>query len=454
MKFIQNFSFGKTSEFREKFFDGIWIPNVNNWRDVIEDYLYISRKRINNKLSMFKLQLNILMDMIDNVKSIDSYKSSLIKLEKEKEQGLITEDDFNEGVKYVNTRINGFNIINMSLREIVDGIVWRYLKFNRPILYYLADKQEIGPPRPDAGLIESLNQFTDIFLSPNNFAILNDISNFLRVGDITKISEDGTIELIEVKSGKRKRGRRITRQKQRMSELVEFFNTGFSEYDGQTFKINDSNIKKIHYFGNLLDSIKRARNKGYDSTLIGNYLIIEVVDLRKVSDIEIYEKYFQKKHESVKERWNHNRDILIQSLFIQKLRYSRNYIPYSIYPYDTDICTDIIMGRLMIKTIINYSEIFRSLRKAGWQIIDSVFLKSEKELKELDGKPIKGIPFLTINKLNLTINVPAVFIGMLQFELLSFKTFVDIFEELYQQGPDIDYDASLINFTDDQRIWK
>jgi hypothetical protein len=403
---------------------------------------------------MFKLQLNILMDMIDNVRNIDNYKTNLIKLQNDKEGTLISQEDYDSGSEFIKSRINGLNIINISLREVVDGIVWRYFKFNRPILYMLADKQEIGPPKPDAGLIESLNQFSEIFLSPKDFAILNDISNFLRVGDITRISEDGTIELIEVKSGRGKRGRRIARQKQRMNELVEFFNTGFSEYDGHTFKINDSNIRKIHYFGDLLDSINRARHKGYDSTLIGNHLIIEVVDSRKVGDPKTYEKYFQKKHESVKEKWDRNGDIVIPNLFIHKLRYSRNYIPYSIFPYDADICTDIIMGRLMILTILNWSEIFRTFRKAGWQIVDSIFFKSKDELKKMNGKPVKNIPFLIIRKSDLTTNVPPGFIGMLQFELLSIKNFIDIFEELFSQGPNIDYDASFINFSDDQRIWK
>ena len=51
-------------------------PQVSLWRDVIEDYLYISKKRYKNKLSMFKLQLNILEEIINNIKIIDRYKES------------------------------------------------------------------------------------------------------------------------------------------------------------------------------------------------------------------------------------------------------------------------------------------------------------------------------------------------------------------------------------------
>jgi hypothetical protein len=53
---------------------GIWNPQMHSWRDVVEDYLYISKKRIENKWCMFKLQLNIFQDIISNIKSIDDYK--------------------------------------------------------------------------------------------------------------------------------------------------------------------------------------------------------------------------------------------------------------------------------------------------------------------------------------------------------------------------------------------
>ena len=66
MKFSQRLSIREKITSVE-FGRGIWNPEMSLWRDVIEDYLYISKKRINNKLSMFRLQLNILQEIITTV---------------------------------------------------------------------------------------------------------------------------------------------------------------------------------------------------------------------------------------------------------------------------------------------------------------------------------------------------------------------------------------------------
>jgi len=57
--------------------------------------------------------------------------------------------------------------------------------------------------------------------------------------------KNGSVELIEVKTHKKHSGR-ITRQKQHMSELVNFFNTDIKEYDDKTVKIIRSSIKQKH----------------------------------------------------------------------------------------------------------------------------------------------------------------------------------------------------------------
>jgi hypothetical protein len=454
MKFSQKFLSRRSREFSEKFIVGIWNPNILAWRDIIEDYLYISRKRTNNKLAMFKIQLDILIDIINNVKAIDEYRIKLTEFETDYEKGLISSDDFGYQTKYFESEINQLYIINIALREVIDGIVWRYFNFNRPILYLLADKEPLGPLRFDEGIINSLRHFAECFLSPKNIAILNDISNFLRTGDITVIKDDGTIELIEVKKSGGHGGRRITRQKQRMAEFVEFVNTGITEYDGLKFNIMNCDSRQIYYFKDLLNSINRARAKGYDSILIGSHLIVEVIDLAKINDPEKIRHYFKMKHKSVKENWGRKNDRVFNGWLIDKLEYSRNYIPYSILPYNIDICTDIIMGKVMIRTKLNFTEVMRMIEKNGCVIKDSMFFRSEDELKKLEGKQINDIPILKVKKGNCSINIPNAFFGRLRYELWSPKSLIEGLDEQYRHAQNQAYDALFINYNDDQRIWK
>ena len=451
MKFGQRLSIRKNIELDEMA-QGIWTPRMRQWRDVLEDYLYISRKRIRNKWSIFKLQLNIFDDIVINIKSIDQYKVLEAKNINDEKKGIITKENFEIQKKHNNSLIHTDTIVNKALREIVDGIVWKYFNYNRAILYILADKQPIETIRGDKGTVNNLHEFGEAFLEENAVAIYNDITNFLRVGDVTKISEDGSIEIIEVKANK-KRGGRITRQKDRMSEIVEFFNTGFKTYDGKILKIVNSDLKQNNYLSLLSNAIKTAQNRGFESLLIGKYLILEIVDVLKIKD-DKFISYFKSRHKTVQDEWRKNNDFVHPELFINKMEYSKNCAPFSIYPFDYKTCTDIMTGQLMIMSSFNYSELFRIMKKAGWDIVDSIIFKSEAEINFLKEKDIKDISYLKVGKGPLSFDVPPSLLARMQFELLSPATIIGHFEEILKRGPQKEYDYSLTNFTDEKNIWR
>ena len=449
MKFSQRLSVRYHSRPAE-FARGIWNPQMNLWRDVLQDYLYISNKRFNNKLCMFKLQLHILQDIITNIVSIDKYNEKEIILENDKYKK--DNSNYENEVEFIHTEIFRLEIINKVLREIIDGVVWKYLKYNRAILYMLADKEPVETIRINKGTINNLYQFADVLLEPESVAIFNDITNFLRVGDVTQINNDGSIEIIEVKSSKKIRGKRITRQKKRMTELVKFFNTGIKEYDGKTLKIIDSNIRQKNYLSQLYDAIKKARYRGYESLLIGNYLIVQIIDYSKVKDIDEVINTFSSKHKSVQDNWKRQNDFVFPAFFIDKMNYSKNCAPFSIYPFDIETCTDIMTGKLWITVLLNCTEISRIIEKKDWKIIDSFFTKSVDEIAKLED--ITKVASLSIQKNGLTIKVPPSIFARMQFELLNPQVIIDEFEETLDNGPQADYDLYLTNYLDEKNIWK
>jgi len=430
---------------------GIWNPHMDLWRDVIEDYLYISKKRLNNKLSMFKIQLNIFQEIISNIKTIDAYKKLEKELIEKEKKGEVSKEDFDYENKHIKSEIYSSVVINKALKEIADGIVWKYFKYNRAILYMLADKQPVDTIRPDEGTLNNLYEFADVFLDHGSVAIYNDITNFLRVGDVTQIKEDGSVEIIEVKASK-KRGKRITRQKERMSEIVEFFNTGITNYDGKVLKIENSSIKQKTYLSLLRNAILKARCKGFETLLLGKYLILEIADYSKLTSSSEYITYFESRHKTVQEEWSKKNDFVTHSFFIDKMDYSKNCAPFSIYPFDIETCTDIMMGRLMIRVLFNFSEFLRILEKAGWEILDSLIFKTEHEIKSLRGKDINSVSFLKISKGPFTLDVPPSLIARMQYELLAPSVLLEEFEELYNRGPQKE-DYFLTNYIDEKRIW-
>ena len=117
-----------------------------------------------------------------------------------------------------------------------------------------------------------------------------------------------------------------------MVELVSFFNTGLTMFDGKTLRIVDSDIRQKTYLSLLQEGIKQARQRGYDSVLIGEYFIVEIVDLGKLKDRSELSLFFKSKHKSVKETWLKNKDFVFPAFLSEKMEYSKNYAPFSIYP--------------------------------------------------------------------------------------------------------------------------
>ena len=111
------------------------------------------------------------------------------------------------------------------------------------------------------------------------------------------------------------------------------------------------------------------------------------------------------------------------------------------------------MGKLMISAHLNFTEVLRIIKRAGWQIVDSIIFKSEKEFIALNDTDIKDISYLKVRKGPFTFEVPPSLIARIHYELLSPNTMIAHFEELYKMGPQKDFDYLLTNFTDEQRIW-
>ena len=189
LKFLERYTVREEC-YALKMASGIWSPKMTDWRDVIEDYLYVSRKRANNKWAIFRLsKMNILQDVMSNVQAMDVYGERKKQLTQDVEEGKASKDDFEAEKEHIESEFYSFDVINKALREIMDGLVWKYFDYNRTILHMLASKAPIETVRVDQGTVNALYEFGDVSTDMDSVAaIFNDITNFLRVGDVTKIN--------------------------------------------------------------------------------------------------------------------------------------------------------------------------------------------------------------------------------------------------------------------------
>ena len=114
------------------------MPLQEDYKETIEDYLFISRKRRESKFSIYKLQLSILSDLLQHTKAIDAIKIILGKLEADSSS---TKEDREKQIRTYQNQIGANLLINQSLKTIIDGMAWRYLNYNRAILSVLSNKR-------------------------------------------------------------------------------------------------------------------------------------------------------------------------------------------------------------------------------------------------------------------------------------------------------------------------
>ena len=83
-----------------------------------------------------------------------------------------------------------------------------------------------------------------------------------------------------------------------------------------------------------------------------------------------------------------------------------------------------------------------------------MIFRSIDEIEALKGKDMKDVSFLRVGKGRLTFEVPPALLGRMHYELLALSTLLQELEEVYEKGPQIDYDMSLTNYVDEKRIWQ
>ncbi len=211
--------------------------SLGDYPDILEDYLYLSRKRRGNATAIAQLQIHLLHDLAVQEQAVKDYKARRPSGPKQQE--------------FFQSQIFHHRLISNTIRNIGDGIAWRYFGYDRSIPRVLSEHPVKQVVLAD-GLAAELNEWGSIFHQASRRAIINAITNCIGIGDVTAVDEDGSVELIEVKSGKTKLSRKI-RQKNQLKDAAGILGTGTGIVDGKSAKIASMPLRPTNYLPGLRD---------------------------------------------------------------------------------------------------------------------------------------------------------------------------------------------------------
>lgn len=405
----------------------IWTPTSKDWRDVIEDYIEISKKRKNNKFAMFKLQMALLGDIILLNDTLKEY----IKLVEEPEERAIKfpgKEIMEENVNFWEQEIKTKKIITQALKDIGDGIAWRVLNYDRSLIYNMCvNSEDPGPITLSNGLLTELNSLSDFTNDPEVFNfIFHAITNFLLISDLTVSYRNGEINFVEVKSGKNPRGiswkKRLERQKVKAENIVNIGNKsqGQSSNVRVNFKLLEGKPKTLLSHINTL--LKTVKNKYIATRVYNSYQGISIINLANAKDNISFKDKFDRLAKQLMKKEN---DLIIYPNSIENLVFSPNRAPLSIHPFSSTDIANIQLGRYMIFYFFNVSQFIREIEKQGWKVFDLIYQRKNNTEPSM----------FSVKKGKLNMKVPPALTARVIYEGLAVESVVQIFEDSLRKGP-------------------
>jgi hypothetical protein len=413
--------------------------------EVLEDYLQISRKRRNNRLALAKLQAHLIDELVTAEASIKHYREKKAEVERvelatlgDSEQAAMKRD-----IKLVRRELFLWRAFANVIRSIADGVAWRALGFDRAVLRALC--QNRGSQQiTSQGTAEELREWARQFDYGSGVAILNSLTNCLTYGDMTIVKNDGSVEVIEVKSSKTSSSR-VVRQKQRMRELVTFMSSGKGSLEGRAVEIRTLDIIPENGLDILHEMLQKTSSPpGYAAKRVSNSTYVECLDFRVIATGGVTELGDRRK--SLIADWHERSDDVHDAESLENLAFGPNMAPFSVFPFESSVCIDLLTGAKAYRVLLNVTAVGREFENRGWHIVTTP--KDVLEAGKLEED------FMTVEKDGFWVTLPpAQFMRMLM-ELLRPQVLIRQCELIRKAGPQAsDNEFNLPIYEHEATIW-
>ncbi len=414
---------------------------------ILEDYLRVSLLRRSNPLPLAKLQIHLLQDLVGAEKAVQEYKKDH-QPPPASPQSNPASSVAGEDAAAPDVEAHPAKMICNALRDIADGIAWRVFEYDRSILHEFAR-------RPSAkhinigGLDAEIGEFRNAIMSLGAIAILNDLTHYLKLGDITVRTPEGDFEILEVKKGRKTSGR-ITRQRQELHRTVEFFNRGERSDEAGRVVIQMLDVTPETYTGIVRRLTGRAEADGAAVEQVGSHLIVEGIDLPRA--VEVGEGTIARVVGPARERiesWRRRGDFVLDCWSLDQYLHVQNYAPFSVFPVAESVRVKMMTGTLWVMAFVNICEVLRYFEQRGWKVV-----KRPEERSEEAEKHAKGMfeACVTVQKGPLSVDVPWTWMGRLGFEFLRPRSLVEALEAGLSAGPP-GAERTITGFRGEGAIW-
>lgn len=337
------------------------LDNESFFYELNKSLKIFSNDPYNNKKLAYDMQMSLLNKIILIEEKIRA-NELIIKENKKVTQNKLTRNNIRKELSTKSKILKDTNIsykeYMKKLRGIGDSIAFSY--FSKYDLKLLCWKQSAGFISGKKGLEKELKIFKSYFDS-GEFAILNDITNSLRFGDIT-ISKNGKPDIIEVKTSNFIDKRVIKQQNDIKNKLNAIHNDYIENYQDAnlTFMRVHSKEDEINYIEMLQNMIKESLSSGESFTEIEEGLIYMILNnITPQNEQEITGK--------LKDKFKHFKNPYPFCLNVLK-SLNENYTPFPLIIKDSIALKKFYANRLMIIIMVDIDILKYKLNLLGYTL--------------------------------------------------------------------------------------
>lgn len=401
----------------------------------LEEILKESRNREISAIDLLKLQYKIAQKMIFCEKQIAVFKN--------------VSDRGKRNNEWESREI--YKAHRKMLKDVMDGIAFRLLNFERPVLRQLAGHNQTG--HLTEGFVKELEKAEYIVNKTGFYVILNDLTNFLRYGDLTIISQEG-IMIDEVKTNSPIKGN----QKKALDEIIDKLNKKVIKIGEQTAKYIKIPGKPTSFHDQVEFIINKSKqnSEGIYAKRVSPYLWISSIYIPQIV------KYFKQTNKlpnyPVSPFPKEDISSPINSLMFFD-EFSPNIMPYSTFPFSEKTICEIMTGQIQLKMVINEKELIKTFRGKGWNVIrpskkDIVAIYDSDNIEKIKDAIIDPTFQYNFKKGKFSCKIPNEVLLRIQTEFRSAKSVIDELEGIMNATVDGIPRNVVTNFSKECLIWR
>lgn len=332
--------------------------------------------------------------------------------------------------------------VKKILKDIADGLAWRILGFNRPLMRVLSQNQSPGHLKTE---FSKEDKVAVDYVAAGKQVIINDITNILRIGDLTVI-DGGYPVIVEIKqSGDRvwtadnyrkllNSGGDISKQAKKIIEVDDIIQTGIVNLANKRALLNIIDIHIDTYLNEISQIITGCQKNEFCGRFIDRLMYVRAFTINaiinKADALRLPFKFSK--------NWRYFTSDM--SLYIENGEVIRNKIPYSAYPFSNEVVLQLLSGEIILESYINLIELKKRYERFGWKVrlinTDVSLLDVYKTNKQYSGSSLfsvaddDAVMILSKNGFNMPIKIEH--IGMIIWDFIKPEINTNVADYYYE----------------------